>query len=900
MKDNREIITEAFFKKPSYSERLKKILPEYEPEDRKKVGTPGLVVSDASEAKKRLVNSFGAIVGNNTIKTMASKAIKTFPIVLSDNVDPETAVLIKRTVEEQYADYIQLLISNQIIDASEFVTGDDNSGNIAIQALDKISGADFSKRQGLATKADRGELNLNTIARNDLLYNLIRQESEEFNSGDEFTNALLEDSVILPKERSDMLIEYMLNNNDEILGEILKEDEENYVYTKDPRKVFDRRDKKKKFETLDNYLRSKRDGFGRPANNSASYKDDLKGAVDAKYSGDRQMGVGLLGSDLDSSSIWINPDKMDQAMDYRVKDILNDNPALKDRFEKATFLLYSYRITGYEYISYLQQRLGIPIPEKVRKELLLKYRADQLRSLDNRVDNSGKKIYTDNAFNGNKEAWAGLYTGAEAQAIANNVHLDYSKGFVHEITSLKYKDVLISLGVLAGGAALSAGGTAVAVALGAISAAAATPIFLAGLIPALAGSSIYLITKLIRNRKIKKERQFSIKAGAVYGWERVESLIKVLDMQRKDVQDAYEEATGLKEPVPDGIASSKELNNAIKKAGFTFSFNECASPFDLNVDTEREIKVYDDPIDEQHLMVGKIEVEDSILKESQEAIKETLQQLKEDQEYKSQVFTEAVISTTVPVKVVKKYEFDPKQPAEVSVVPEFSARNRKAYGEVEYDTRQIKDRRYNQPLIMRINFRERYSDGKLSDNEMTAVIGILGVVTRVPSEEMEVVLKANAEGQAIEGVFKPADKDKQNIASLFGLAKKNSKLSSLTTSELWQNLEKISKLAFINKLTGRHNNNISNAHLIFSQKEVDAVKAETGVDYLRDRKLLANLMKRYSAFSIMIVNDPGERIYIFDDLDSQGSLNVIPMSALRSRDGQDQLTAALMKLSDRR
>ena len=115
------------------------------------------------------------------------------------------------------------------------------------------------------------------------------------------------------------------------------------------------------------------------------------------------------------------------------------------------------------------------------------------------------------------------------------------------------------------------------------------------------------------------------------------------------------------------------------------------------------------------------------------------------------------------------------------------------------------------------------------------------------------------------------------------------------SAEIWHNLEKITTLAAANKISGKRNNNIANAHIVFSQREIDAVRNETGIDYLRDIKKTVALMKRYSAFTLMIANDPGQRAYIFDDQDGI-SWNIIPYSALTGKDSGDQLNAALAKL----
>ena len=165
---------------------------------------------------------------------------------------------------------------------------------------------------------------------------------------------------------------------------------------------------------------------------------------------------------------------------------------------------------------------------------------------------------------------------------------------------------------------------------------------------------------------------------------------------------------------------------------------------------------------------------------------------------------------------------------------------------------------------------------------------------------MKYILAKNAEGETLHG-FLSGDKSITNtISDLISSSKIGKDMKNLPQSaEIWKNLEKVAHLAVSNKLAGRKSNNIANAHIVFSQKEVDEVRADLGVDYLRDKTLSANLMKRYSAFTMMIANDPGQRVYVFDDLENI-SWNVVPYSALLSKDSGDQLTSALAKLSQGR
>jgi hypothetical protein len=388
----------------------------------------------------------------------------------------------------------------------------------------------------------------------------------------------------------------------------------------------------------------------------------------------------------------------------------------------------------------------------------------------------------------------------------------------------------------------------------------------------------------------------------IMGWERVEALIESIEVQQQSLRKALElrekeiaQPTEEKDPSPAGefksygekvnpedeMLSESELKALLNKHRSVLE--KMMRQNNLNASTEVREKVYfflDEDTAETLQGIGEI-IEEDILN---------------GEEYYNDLITEAIVQTRIPVELSTTYEYDKKAKPTIRVAPKFSAASTYAYGEVEYDKRELKDRKYNTPLMLTIRFKERYADGTFADNELVAVIGILGVITRIPSEEMAYILKSNSEGQTLKGILKSSSKDKDMIADLLGMTKLKKDVQNLPQSaEIWQDLEKVSRLAVANKLAGKRSDNIANAHLVFSQKEVDDVKADTGIDYLRDKKLSASLMKRYSAMSIMIANDASERLYIYDSPENI-SWDVVPYSALRNKDTGDQLTSALMKI----
>ena len=214
MEKNKKLLTEAFFKKSSYADKLQKKLPQYNPTDSRGANQPGFgsilskdkyAVTDPKEAVKRLTGFLGAQMTTTTVKSLASKSVKTFPIIISENVEPETQVMLKRVMEEQYAEFMNLLISNQVVDLSAFRTGGVDDGNIAIQAVNALTG---DNTESLARKATRGTVGADELFSSIPVYNLIRNESE-IKTGIELLDTLLEGAVVFPAENESEVLPYI-------------------------------------------------------------------------------------------------------------------------------------------------------------------------------------------------------------------------------------------------------------------------------------------------------------------------------------------------------------------------------------------------------------------------------------------------------------------------------------------------------------------------------------------------------------------------------------------------------------------------------------------------------------------------------------------------------------------
>lgn len=897
MRSNDNILNEAFFKKTSYKDKFEKQLSQYKPYASKdsfaignKPSGSAFEVSDMNELKKRLTSGIGVSFANNTIKSMGNKAIKTFPIIVSDNVEPETVVMLKRYLEEQYAEYINLMISNKTIDLGSFITNSED-GNIALQAIDSISGPDFRKDRLARKAATTGEVGINDLLANVPVYNIIRQESVEFKSGHKLVDTLMEDALIVPVEFKDDAVRVLQESNvqDEYSMSLLE---------KSPPRDGGA-------GTLERYLNDRyssrdkdyNDTFGFDKDAFKKKLQDSEGEV-VDYHDDLSKLSRRLGASAIEEKTPAQLKQLDSALDMTTAAILyaKGNEIIRDRYEKASVLLASNRIAGHEYIDYLTIRLGIPVPQELRLKLVTRYRVAETRA---------------------SSGW--LLDKKSIDNIKNNVRV--STGLIKEVGQTNTKDIAKGAARIATGAAV---GGAAGVGIAAIASAIVGTIFAPVVIPVIAGGvTTGAILGRIKNKKLLQKR------NKIEGWERVENLVNEYDRQRQDLierskQNEYatfdskkpDVASRLKDTINDG----KDLNKLNKDVVMGVSAKVPEKKMEPTVEAEAMIKLLD-------------QLEDTISKNLQDSAKTTVREstsftdaeisemiveglelynttheilMEECSEYavryaaetlEEEILYERKLSadTTVPVKA-KTIIYDPK---DTMVTPAYSTRSQLAYGSTEYDRREVKDRKYNAPLVMTVTFRERLSDGKYTDNELTAVIGIQGVVVRVPSEEMKYILQMNAEGGVLKGFLGSSTIGNQ-IADLMSITKLQKDIEKLPiSSDVWHNLEKIGHLAVANKLGGKQSHNISNAHIIFSQKEIDEVRNENGIDYLKDKKLAEQLMKKYSAFSIMIVSDPAERVYVFDDPENI-SWNVIPYSALRNRDSADQLSSALIRATQGR
>ena len=1024
MNKNEQILDELF-NKDKLDKNINSKLPKYKPVS--DTTNDAIFINDPKEVNKRLTGALGVVIGNNTVKSMADKSIKRFPIIVSDDLSPETTVMLKSFIEEQYCNDLALLISNMIIDVNKFKSNN-KDGNIALQALDVVSGTDFSKNR-IARSALNGTLDADTIFKNTPVYQLLRTESfadSGYTTGDADLDAFLSEAVIVPTE---VLNEYLetavmsstnvlnedinvimqhkqqnpnlyskenivrtlttitVNNNeqnhflrdlkdselesfaericgvnknkvtreissrwnelDEIQDPIEREMQKIKYFTNTIAPAFgliskDDNDDTKKPPTSkhDNHPTFKNNPITqRAAINLGLDKESV--AIANKYYYD--ILEPLKSSNLDSTTVAGKAQKSEL---HSLADCLSlpENEIIRDRLNKALYLLSSQRIAGTEFIAYACDRLGLPIGPQTRKNIISKYPAQNVHVLNKSL--SAKNVVSDD--NGHKNKNYNKYG-----FISNGV--DNSDTMINNLDA----GIILDAGVYKIGAEIyrldwrkavkySGAGT-----LGGIGAGSVTALFVTQpwVLPVLAGGAVigglaglisYLVTRSNKNKQIRKDNEkLSINAinkAQTRGWERVEALIDELDYNYLNVRRKYAGNYGTRSNdinVMFNLHDDKKLEvkkwnefsdkmNSVYTASITsprlremvesgttgnvLDENYAGPKYKLNTKGlaqlgQRLMEMSNECQDVYNLDTDTYLYKVNLLKEALEEYPElseafSVSNVKTDANGK----TEIVISSKNPI-TYQKLDVEYKNKSyEPLIVPEFTGRDMKAYGSVEFDRKTIRDRRYNEPLFITVRFKTRFADDKFKDSELTAVIGVLGVVTTIPTEEMEIILKQNAgistDHNSVEFI---ADKDMQGVlSSVLTKIGKNNYMGKLEKSgALWQQLSKVTQLALANKLAGKNSNELANAHLIFSDREVNKIKVDNNIDYLRNVKLTEKLMKKYNASEVIFCNDVTERAYICDDIE-RISFDVVPYSALRGKSSSDQTTAILNQISRNR
>lgn len=1084
-KNLNEAILDNIFGKDKLSDtqkidkKLAKELPDYNPVNPKApLNQTGIFTTDSDEIKKRLTGALGVVIGNNTVKSMANKAIKTFPIIVSDDISPETTVMFKSYMEEQYCNDLSLLISNMTIDLSKFKKNS-SDGNIAIQALNVVSNNDFSK-QSLARKALSGNLSTDDVFKNSISYTLLRTESfdtSKYTTGNDIFDNLLSEAAVMPSSAVNdyigtvtALYEQVLNEAVTIPQSLETKARNNQIelstaaylmciinrsdtatektfglnidfkhmhynitdseyevickliqntygipdtkYKACIKKVANSTDAEKdnQFELLLKCAKDvnfapnptpqpepgtngrtnepRRGGNGTPKNNfdgNETDNDVYSNSEYLQYKKDYNTFRSAVAAGLDNETAKIADKYFNQTLaplryrkvncghpvkwkDYgentelrTMADVLAlpENEIIRDRFNKALYLLSTNRIAGHEFISYSIDRLGIPIGPNVRTNIISTYPTENVVLKGTGGYSLGTSGVFDSGNNSriknlnNRKGTMPLSTD-EREAAMNAIDNGYDISInpkiyeiAHKITGEDWKKALKYMGIGAAvGAGAGAAGAGIAVAAG-------VTVACPWILPVIAGgAAVTGLGTLVATLVSAKRKKDKTPAARYVGWERVEALINDLDRNylnvRKMYTDVYRQRNDYiidyaksQNSGERNYSTSHELHSEKKTEVNLFKefTNKMSRVYDADITCGPLREEFEKQTDGQTLTeaVESTGVHDCINTDAYEDLCECICDMTRNSKVayvpdldtlkmKTEIFEECLVDvpylaesfiskitgkskkpTTIVVsnKLPVSYETveikNKNKQVEPLIVPEFEAQHMLAYGSVEYDRKTIKDRRYNEPLFLTVKFKSRYADDKYSDNELTAVIGVQGIITRVPSEEMVLILKDNAGVDTDRDAANIiADNDKQSsLLTILNQLGSGNKLDLDKSGPIWNNLTKSTQLALANKLAGKSGNTVANAHLIFSESEINKVKIDSNIDYTKNIKLAEKLIKKYNASELIIANDLTETAHICDDIEKI-SFDVVPYGALRSKSSSDQTTAILNQISRNR
>lgn len=970
---DKDILKEAFFRrKKSPSEKIKSKLPEYIPVNDPKERTSFIAVDDANEIKKRLTGTIGALVGTNSIKGQINRSIKKFPILISDDIDPDTAVMLKQVLEEQYAEFLSLLISNEVVDVNELKTAYGGDDKIAIQSIDK-----FHTNSPLTTKSKIGQLGnkmarTGEISRHDYLDTLgdvfkIFRESVEYknelfdnilteseNETNEFLKTLLEDAIIVKSDEelqavrkaiieeaekiADEQQEEIINENNRFSGvssyldidksrDISSTLDNKYQY----KKVLDKKieDIEGKINSLNKKITDITDSLNNISKNYnmgydnviiAEYISNLKSFLTAfdfsvyTYAHSKQTNVTVKSSVFTNAKLanvanklwddinnWINnksldPEyhhndimiKVDNAINFvsaNINNILSQNPGTlttQKLNSNISNMIYHKKIMNKKYTELLNFRSNnkvkqigsdakLSLQKMWQKDLkrLLKDKDElvsELKELTKEKNKVEQEILKLEKINSEYQKDKSLFYLVQDRLTHPIVENDFKKA-----SSLLISGVIRPEDYI----------TYVTKVLG-------IPIPVEERLKIIKKFGDPNITQNTINRQIVEKQ---IKQNYLKNLPFLKRMIEKIKIKLPGNKTSAEIAKRKYSYLMSKDKADKPIQAMIAAIGYHQKPNKNDSrPFGFGTmssqqddDIERLVNTYQDYLfrdfntDQKDLYELKKRLTEEIhyyeeLENQQETLNENIfrrnRGLPNPDAFSPRFKTKSFIKTDNPDKLL--------------TVPAYTARSAVAYGDARVNRRDQKDRRFHQPLIIEVKFKERFDDGSFSDNEMTAVIGILGSIKRIPSEEMKYILVSNATNKSIPSIVKNlmSNTGEENFFSKIISSFKDEIKNLPRSHELWRSLNSISKMAITSKIQGV-DGPIPNAHLIFSIKEIDEVKHEHGIDYLAEPKYAAKLMKRYAAFTIMVANDIQERVYIFDD-EENSDWNVVSYRTFRS------------------
>lgn len=325
-------LNEAFFANNKKTQKQKNLdkygIKDYKPTKDGAMPLYGLGAfdnTDSKEIQKRLVKAFGASMTNNTMKAQSNRAIKSFPLIVSDRISPEIVYTFKNIFEENYAQYISLLVSNQVVDLAEYETTTDN-GNVALQVLDDLSSTDLKKNRLLQKAAQTGSIGVNDVLGP---AGVLLGFTEDMRTGSEVLDSLLEDAMICSKDDSYLVEEALVN-------------------------LFEGDDHRHGSERIYNMKSGSTGGHKLNFDSVPDYLFDENPAGDdiAKF------------------------------MNYTVANELNGQTdavrSMKEDFLIAAKLMAARKIAGCEFLAYAYH-LGIPVPVKTASEITTRFPIGQVR-----------------------------------------------------------------------------------------------------------------------------------------------------------------------------------------------------------------------------------------------------------------------------------------------------------------------------------------------------------------------------------------------------------------------------------------------------------------------------------------------------------------------------------------
>lgn len=184
---------------------------------------------------------------------------------------------------------------------------------------------------------------------------------------------------------------------------------------------------------------------------------------------------------------------------------------------------------------------------------------------------------------------------------------------------------------------------------------------------------------------------------------------------------------------------------------------------------------------------------------------------------------------------------------------------------IQYSS-EIKKANEMAPTLMVIHFRTQGADGRVTEAENKAVIGVKAKLQFVTSDDVvDRIIDKNRDGHGLFNFLRATTREISFLKDfLFAIDKAKLDATHRSSSPIWKILERRAANSSINTMIGRNNDAAAITTLVISRDTLDTLNKEYG--FRGSVSDILGLMKAYNLLAFFIADDVRERVdFIYDD-----------------------------------